>query len=124
MELTAQQLKDLLMAVIAEGRKPAPLTEAQEAAFKQELDMRRDMGLQQLQLIANKRAEQAACSHYRRDNSCSGVFISDGYYIICQQCQAKVRPGVAPDKDQSGDIYDTNLFNRLFQSTQSPAMFN
>jgi hypothetical protein len=127
MNLTAEQLQTLITsavtAAVSESRKPAPLTDAQEAEILQANDMR----LQQRDLVlqgeANKRALQAACSHMRRDNTCSCVYVASGNYIIDQQCQAIIRPGTAPEGYAGNDIYDTQLFNRLFQMSESAATF-
>lgn len=127
MSLTPKQLQDLITAAVtaavAESKKPAPLTEREEADIQQAQDMRlqqRDLVLQEQ---ANKAAMQRSCTHMRRDNTCTGVYVDNGNYIICQQCQGLIRPGAAPAGYTGSDIYDTNLFNRLFQLCNAPAIF-
>lgn len=128
MSLTSKQLQELIAAAVtaavSEAKKPAPPTETQLAEIEQANEMRlqqRDLVLQEQ---ANRKATQLACSHMRRDNTCSGVYVENGNYVICQQCQAIIRPGVAPTKDDDGrSIYDTQLFNRMFQLSNSPAIF-
>lgn len=125
--LTAKQLQDLIAAtvaaVVAESKKPAPLTEQQLAEVHQANEMRlqqRDLVLQEQ---ANKKASQNACSHMRRDNTCCAVYVQNGNYLICQACQALVRPEVPVEQRDQQSIYDTQLFNRLFQLAATPATF-
>jgi arginyl-tRNA synthetase len=123
MELTAEQLKDIISTVIAESRKPLPPTEEQLA----ELASNQAMRLQQRDLVLikeqNKRTAQRLCSHMRRNGTTTGVYVANGNYIICQQEQCIIRPGVAPAGDPGNDIYDTHLFNTLFQLAQDPTVF-
>lgn len=125
--LNAKQLQDLITAAVtaavAETKKPAPLTEQQIAEIQQANDMRlqqRDIVLQEQ---ANKKAAQHACTHMRRDNTCCAVYVQNGNYLICQACQALVRPDVEEKFRDTASIYDTQLFNRLFQLAATPATF-
>jgi RNA polymerase-binding transcription factor DksA len=110
-EMVKELVAAAVAAAVAESRKPLPLTEEQESAKQQNMEMRR----QQAELIkadeARKKLEQEACSHTRRDGSTTGVYVQDGNYIICQQCQKVIRPEVEPA-----------LFSRLLQLA-TPAIF-
>lgn len=134
--LTATNLKDIIAAAVAESRKPSELEQleleekkaAQEqkrAQIEQDQQTRRETAEQQLQIMANKRAFQKLCTHKHRkgDTHCTFVHDEQGGYVLCQKCQAVIRPGVAP-KSYTGDvIFDTDLFNRLFQDTSSNGMW-
>jgi hypothetical protein len=121
--INAEDLKDILTTVVREARRAPDPTEKQLAEAEQDKNIRRENGLLVLQMMKNKRAEQEACIHMRRDNTTTGVYIANGNYIICQACQAKIRPGTAPETGDAGDFYDTHLFNRLFQLGQGEATF-
>jgi hypothetical protein len=121
--IDAESMKDMLVAVLAEARKPADPTPEQVAQRAQDLQMRKEQGQLVLQTLANKRREQEDCIHMRRDNTTTAVYIASGNYCICQQCQAIVRPGVAPEGYSGQDFYDTQLFNRLWTLSQDPTIF-
>lgn len=123
MSLTPKQLQDLITAAVtaavAESKKPAPLTDRELAEIEQAQDMRlqqRDLTLAEQ---ARKAADKRACTHMRRDNTCSGVYVANGGYIICQQCQGIIKPAPAPEGYSGDQIFDTNLFNRLFTLTNA-----
>jgi rRNA-processing protein FCF1 len=109
---TAEQLQEMLRTVLQEARKPADPTPAQIAELEAAQTARKQQAELVLAEAARKKAEQEACIHLRRDGTSTGVYVENGNYIICQQCQAIIRP-------------ETNLamFNRLFQLSQSPATF-
>lgn len=125
MSLTPKQLQDLITAAVtaavAESKKPAPLTEQQIAEIQQANEMR----LQQRDLIlqgeANKAALKRACSHRRSAKEGGGtttVYVQNGNYLICQQCQGIIRPEVEEKLQDPSSIYDTRLFNTHFQDAQ------
>lgn len=116
-------MKDMLVAVLQEARKPADPTEAQLAEIAQAQQMRKEQGELVRLTIANRRREQEACIHMRRDNTTTGVYIAGGNYIICQHCQGIIRPGVAPEGYSGQDFYDTQLFNKLWTLSQDPTVF-
>lgn len=129
MSLTTEQLQALITAAVTaavvESKKPAPPTEREIADIQQAQDMR----LQQRDLTlleqANKAALQRSCTHMRAypATGTTAVFVENGTYIICQQCQGIIRPGQAPKDYVGADVYDTNLFNRLYQLCNNPATF-
>lgn len=85
------QLKDLLVTVLAEARKPV-VTEADVRAAEQAHKDRLEMA----QLIINKmKADEAfkkVCPHLRRDGStrCVLIHLNGGQYLLCQRCQDKI----------------------------------
>lgn len=44
-------------------------------------------------------------------------------YILCQKCQAIVRPGNPPKGYKGNHIYNTVLFNQLFQKVPNQEIF-
>jgi hypothetical protein len=125
LNLTPTQLQALITAAVtaavSEAKKPAPLTEAQEAQLKQDIDMRRQTAELQLERIKNEKMLRSVCTHTRKDRSYATVHVQDGNYILCQICQAIVRPAPAPKDDDGRSIYDTGLFNHLVQSSGAAA---
>lgn len=109
--IDADQLQQILSTVIAEVRKPPELTEEQQAAKKQDAEMRAQQALLALEAQRVREREQAACLHQRRDGTTPAVYVADGNYMICQHCQKIIRPEKEAD-----------LFNRLLQ-LQNPAVF-
>ena len=108
---TVSVLKEMLVSVLQEARKPADPTPEELAARESDREMRKQTALQALGVQQSKIAEQEACVHLRRDGTTTGVYVENGNYIICQQCQKIIRP----EKELA-------LFNKLFQMT-NPAIF-
>ncbi len=135
--LTAADLQKLITTAIAAAKEPNELEklaleekraerEAQRAQIEQDQKMRADTARQQMDIIANKRAAQKICTHkHRKSGDTHCVFISDelGGYILCQKCQAIIRPGEEPKRNSIGAIYDTALFNQLFQDCSDNGMW-
>jgi hypothetical protein len=125
-------LKELVSASVAaaisESKKPAPPTERELAQLAQQQANREANAAGVIASIKNKRAVQLICSHEHKKKEGGGthaVWIKDedprsNGYIYCQKCQAQVRPGEfdptgLPHQRDRRAIYDTELFNRLFQ---------
>lgn len=127
MSLTPTQLQALITAAVtaavSEAKKPVPLTEEQEAARKNDIDMRRQIAEMQLQKVAEDRMIRSICTHQRVNNSYCTVHVKEGNYVLCQVCLAIVRPEPAPKDDDGRSIYDTQLFNRLVQGSRASADF-
>lgn len=128
--LTPDQLKDLLVSMAQELRKPADPTPEQLAQKQNDLEARKGIAQMQLEGIEAKKRLQAACAHTRAFNGSSTcVYIypqsdgKSGNYVICQQCQAIIHPGVRPEgplgKDLENHIFDTQLFNIHYQKAMS-----
>lgn len=105
--ISNDQLQSMLEAVITAARQAPEPTEAEKAQIAQSLIDRK----QQAELVhiqaQNKKAEQEACVHMRRDNTCAAVYVANGNFMICQHCQKIIRPET-----------ELTLFNRLFQLSQ------
>lgn len=127
----AKQNAEQLKTVIEELRKPTVLEQQKlDREAKEILDKnqeRKENGAALLIKIENQRLTQSICTHKHRDGNSHCVWVQEKApspgYILCQKNQCKIRPGVAP-KDYKGlDIYDTQLFNRLFQELPSNELF-
>ena len=102
-------------AAVVEAKKPAPATERELANIKEAQELRAETASNVLAKIEAKKFEQKTCTHAHSTGESHGVYIVDGNYILCQKCQGKIRPEDGVSKDKSA-IYDTALFNRLFQA--------
>ena len=143
-ELLAAQEKrnqENLKTIIQELRKPTVLEQQKldedERAKADNLIERRENGASQIHAIEQRRAWQRTCSHKHNSGHSHCVKVepsgpADTVYILCQNCQVKIRPGVPPVyKDKRGnpveykgdDIYDTGLFNRTLQEMPSSELF-
>lgn len=127
-----RQSAEMLRSVIQELKKPTILEqreldrEAAEIMAKNEERKTNSLGIKQQ--MADKALNQAICSHTHRDGNSHCVFIMEKApspgYILCQKNQCKVRPGVKPSEGADfGAVYDTALFNKLFQQLPSQEMF-
>lgn len=128
----ARQNGEMLKEVIQELKKPTILEQkALDAEVKRILDAneeRKTNSAGMKQQMADKALTQAICSHTHRDGNSHGVFVMEKApspgYILCQKNQCKIRPGQKPTENADfGAIYDTALFNRLFQQLPSNEMF-
>src|SRR5579863_171980 len=122
--LTSDDLKALITAAVAAAKEPNELErleleekraqkDVQRAQIEEEQRLRAETGLQQLAIAENKRSIQKICTHKHKQGATHCVYVTDdrGGYVLCQKCQAVVRPGPAPVKNNIGAIYDTPLFN-------------
>jgi hypothetical protein len=109
--LTIEQLT----ALIKEIKKPEPPSEAEQRKLQQAQDARNQLALTQGEVAESKKRAQRICTHLRRDGTSRAVYVKHGNYLLCQKCQVIVRPEGADKKTHVNTIYDTNLFNRLFQ---------
>ena len=109
--LTIEQLTTLIQEI----KKPEPPSELEQKKLKQAQDSRRQLASTHAEVAESKRRQQKICTHLRRDGTSRAVYVKQGNYLICQKCQVIVRPEDAAKKSHDNTIYDTNLFNRLFQ---------
>lgn len=127
-ELNATVIAQAIAAAIAESRKPLPPTQKELQAIEMAQQARAAGAAGVIAEMANERATQRACTHEHSKKAGGGthcVWIreedprSPGY-VYCQLCEATVRPGVydkdgIPAQRDRRALYDTELFNRLFQ---------
>jgi hypothetical protein len=83
---------------------------------------------------ANENFQKRTCAHVTggRNPHPHTVFVSDdlGGYVLCQKCRAVIRPENQLQSFPSGFkekrpdvIFDTALFNRVFQLTDASSLF-
>lgn len=116
--LSLEQLKELLISMAQELRKPADPTPEQAAAIEQSKADRKATAQAALRAQVNRNNAKKTCTHLRSNGSTCAVYVQNMQLMICQHCQALVYPesmlkhGVP---EEEGAVYDTNLFNRLLQ---------
>lgn len=139
--MTPADLQAMIAAAVAaaiqESRKPAPPTEQELAQLKMRQDNRAKTALSVLRERENKINMQKICEHEhaRRDGGGThAVWVREENpaspgFILCQKCQGRIRPGTASRDEDSpafyrdrGAIYDTPLFNKLFQDCGETAL--
>jgi hypothetical protein len=138
--LTAEDLKNIIAGAVSEAVKAAKAPNAIEQAaldraqkqVEQDQQTRAEQAEQVKQKMANDAFNKKVCSHERGDSTGRGVFVQDelGGYILCQKCRAVIRPEnqlVHFPKDfmktRQDIIFDTVLFNRHFQKTNTSGVF-
>lgn len=127
-ELNSQVIAQSIAAAIAESRKPLPPTEAELRAIEVAQQARAANAAGVIAQMENKRAVQRICTHEHKrkeGGGTHGVWIRDEDsrspgYIYCQKCEAIIRPGAynpegLPHERDRRALYNTELFNRMFQ---------
>jgi len=113
-EALQQMIAAAVTAAVQEAKKPAPPTARELAEIQQSQEIRQETAQNVLAQIESKKFEQQSCTHRHATGESHCVFIVDGNYVLCQKCQGKIRPEDGKKADKTA-IYDTVLFNRLFQ---------
>lgn len=113
--MSAEQFEAMMLRMAQELRKPPEPTPEQQAAIESDKQTRKEQAQLALARMENERRERLACIHRRKDGTNNAVYVPNGHFMICQSCQAVIRPGTAPEGDLGVDIYNTQLFNELFQ---------
>jgi hypothetical protein len=139
--LTAEDLKNIIAGAVSEAVKAAKAPNAIEQAkldqqqkqIEQDQQTRLETSEQIKQDMANKAFRKQTCQHEGgKPKHPHTVFVSDdlGGYVLCQVCNAVIRPEsqlVHFPKDiqqkRQDIIFNTALFNKVFQSTDASGMF-
>lgn len=128
----AKQNAEMLKSVIQELKQPSVLEQVELDKEVERIKAANEERKANSEGIKNQMREKEAyrliCSHKHRDGNSHGVFIMERApspgYIHCQSCHANVRPGPRPETGRDVlAIYDTALFNRMFQELPSSEMF-
>lgn len=128
----ARQNGEMLREVIQELKKPTALEQREidkEIQRIKDANEERRVNSQGIKMqMADKRLNQEICSHKHQNGHTHCVFVMERApspgYILCQKNQCKIRPGQRPAENaDNGAIYDTGLFNRLFQELPTQEMF-
>jgi hypothetical protein len=125
--LTPEILKDMISAAVStaiQESKKTHYTEKELADIEQAQQMRIDQAASVLAEIDAIKNYQRTCSHkHARTGDTHCVYILDGNYILCQKCIGIIRPGDPPVGYKGKHIYNTELFNRLFQECGTNELF-
>jgi hypothetical protein len=140
LNLTPKDLQAMIAAAVTaaiqESRKPAPPTDQEVAQLKMKQEHRLRTANEVIRTEENKRANQRICSHEHNNGDTHCVWVREENpaspgFILCQRQQCRIRPGdLTKDYEQPaflrdrGAIYDTNLFNKLFQKCAMHADMN
>lgn len=132
LSLTAEQLQQLVATAVESAvraaKEPSAIeqkkldAEAEVIRVQQEYRLRTAASVKEDQ--EQKKAMQRICTHEHRNGDTHMVYIQEQKgpgYLLCQKNQCKVRPGIAPEGYEGGDIYDTELFNKCFQKISTGA---
>ena len=120
--ITKEDLAALVGAAVEAARKPNVLeqqtldVQAATLAARQKERVTNSENI--LADIERKRWTQQTCSHEHSDGNTHCVYIQEQKgpgYILCQLNQCIIRSGTAAPNYKGTVIYDTNLFNKLFQ---------
>ena len=134
MPLTKEDI-ELIKTLAAEMRKPTEIEQRkldeEEAAKKAALAERKENSANVIAQMKARRAEQLACSHQHADGHTHLVHVQENGrlaggpgYRLCQWCNGKVRPESEEMKKLDPHaIYDTALFNRLYQTLPNREIF-
>lgn len=127
-----QQNIEAVKAAIEASKLPTVLEQKKldeaETKHQENLEERRANAAGQKQKLAQKKADQHACTHKHANGHSHMVLVYDNNragtnYLMCQSCQAVIRPGVAPENYGGLVIFDTNLYNQLFQTLPTNELF-
>lgn len=142
--MTPEQLQGIVSAAVAETIKALKTpTEVEQIELDKKLqeiktanEDRKKLSQEVLNTMEGKRRLHFACSHEHSDGSTRCIRIQEKNgpgYMLCLWNQCIIRPGAPPKKfDKQGKeipyqgsvIYDTNLFNRIFQKLPGRADIN
>jgi hypothetical protein len=129
LNLTKEDLNAIISsavsAAVSESKKPKPLTEQELADKEMEQQHRADSAQSVIAALKNQKDMQLICSHEHTKREGGGTHClwireenpnSPGY-ILCQKCQGRIRPNVPAGTKilDARAIYNTALFNKLFQ---------
>lgn len=113
---------DTLIEVIRELKKPNEIEQARIDAEQRDIEAKQRERLDNAESvkaeIVNRRQMKRICSHEHPNGDTHCVWVQEktgAGYLLCQKNQCKIRPGAAPAGFQGDDIFDSAMFNRIFQ---------
>jgi hypothetical protein len=130
LRLTKQDLAELIAAAVTAAKAPNSIE--QKNLDREQKQIEEDQK-QRLAVAASVKEEMKQRlwthlnhSHEHKNGQSKCTYVQDklGGYVICLGCQAKIRPDMP--KEQRLDhnaIYDTGLFNKLFQKLPTNELF-
>lgn len=130
LRLTKQDLAELIAAAVTAAKAP---NSVEQKKLNQEQKQIEEDQKQRLAVAASVKEEMAqrlwthlnhSHEHKNGQSKCTYVHDKLGGYVICLGCQAKIRPDM-PEVQRLDHtaIYDTPLFNKLFQKLPTNELF-
>jgi hypothetical protein len=132
--ITKEDLKELITSAVAAAvaAVKAPTAEEQRVldAEKKRIETDQANRLKTAdsvkQDIANKKWTHLNCSHEHKNGDTHCVYVAERVgpgYLLCQKNQCIIRPGT-PSKNYKGTVvYNTDLFNKIFQKLPGGEIF-
>jgi hypothetical protein len=118
----AEQLKEIIEAI----RKPTVIEQEQLDKLAEKIrsdnENRKSLAGAVKGQIEGKQRLQHWCSHEHPNGNTHCVYIQEprgNGYLLCQKNQCIIRPGIKPENYKGNDLFDTVLFNKIFQQMQS-----
>ncbi len=128
--LTKADLQDIISVAVTAGKAPNVLEQKkideEQKRTEAAQSTRKALSGQVLQDLENRRNIQRICSHEHANGDTHCVYVQEQKgpgYFICQKNQCIIRPGTIPAGYKGNDLYDTALFNKLFQKVRSNEIF-
>src|SRR5690348_4277239 len=92
-----EQVEAMMARLVSEMKKPAEPTPEEKAKMEAAKADRAEQAKLSLAVMEGKRREREACIHRRKDGTNATVYVANGHFMICQACQAVIRPGERPE---------------------------
>lgn len=124
--MTPDTFRALIVETIAAAKAPNAVEQAaldkQKLETKQAQEARVRQSAEVIAELEAKKWTKLNCSHEHPDGKSHGVYVQERNspgYILCQSCQAVIRPEPQPKDYKGSAIYNTAMFNKVFQKLQS-----
>lgn len=122
--LTKDDLVEIITAAVAAAKAPNAVEQrkldAEQKQIEQDQENRKKTSGQVLQGIENNKWVKRTCSHEHKNGDTHCVYVQERVgpgYLLCQKNQCIIRPGTPSPNYKGSVIYDTELFNKIFQKT-------
>jgi hypothetical protein len=134
-QMSAETLQQLITsavtAAVAAAKAPTEIEQRKLDAEKKEIDEQQKHRLQtadqQRAAVKQRRWVHENCTHEHKNGDTHCVYVAEKQgagFLICQAQQCIIRPGDAPAGYQGTDVYNTALFNKIFQKLPTGELFS
>lgn len=130
LRLTKQDLAELIAAAVTAAKTPNVVEQRkldqEQKQIEEDQAQRLAVSAGVLEEMKQKRWTHLNHSHEQKNGQSKCAYVHDkmGGYVICLGCQAKIRPDMPKEQRMDHDaIYDTPLFNKLFQKLPTNELF-
>jgi hypothetical protein len=130
LRLTKQDLADLITAAVTAAKAPNTVEQKkldqEQKQIEEDQKQRLAVSASVIEEMKQKRWTHLNHSHEHKNGASKCTFVQDklGGFIICLGCQAKIRPDMPAAQRLDHDaIYDTAMFNKLFQKLPTSELF-